>query len=60
MIKRGDIVTIKPEWQDAGDDQYTWVAMDDEEKGRVMISPVDRPATFPGTSVVLVDMLVRT
>lgn len=59
MIKRGDIVKIKPEWQDEGDDVYTWMAMDDEEKGRVMISPIDRPATFPGTSVVRVDMLER-
>ncbi len=59
MIKRGDIVQIKPEWQDEGDDTYTWMAVDDEEKGRVSISPINRPATFPGVSTVLVDMLVR-
>jgi hypothetical protein len=24
-------------WQDAGDDRFEWVAVDDEENGRVMI-----------------------
>ncbi len=59
MIKAGDTVEIKPEWQDGGDSQYTWFAVDDEEKGRVTISPIDRPATFPGTQTVRVDMLVK-
>ncbi len=30
MIKAGDRVTICKEWQDAGDDQFVWVAMDDD------------------------------
>ena len=37
MIKSGEIVGIKKEWQDLGDDQITWIAIDNEEKGRVTI-----------------------
>jgi hypothetical protein len=41
MIRKGDIVTIKPEWRDAGDENYTWVARSDEEKGRLGISAIE-------------------
>ena len=41
MIKTGDIITIKPQWQDAGNASFTWVARDDEENGRVDISAVE-------------------
>jgi hypothetical protein len=41
VIKKGDIITIKPQWQDAGDASFTWVARDDEENGRVDISAVE-------------------
>ena len=41
MIKKGDIITIRPQWQDAGDASFTWVARDDEENGRVDISAVE-------------------
>jgi len=37
MIKKGDIVKIKPEWQDAGDDKITFRATGDEYNGRVEI-----------------------
>ena len=41
MIKQGDIITIKPQWQDAGDASFTWVARDDEENSRLDISAVE-------------------
>jgi len=31
-IRKGDILRIKPEWQDRGDDQYTWIAAEDQAK----------------------------
>src|SRR6516162_7586795 len=34
VIKKGDIITIKPQWQDAGDASFTWVARNDEDNGR--------------------------
>jgi hypothetical protein len=39
MIRKGDQVEIKPEWQDEGDSEYVWIAFNDEEKGRVDIVP---------------------
>ena len=41
MIKKGEVITIKPQWQDAGDARFTWVARNDEEHGRVEISAVE-------------------
>ena len=40
MIKKGDEVKILPQWQDKGDDKLKWIAVDDEEKGRVTITPI--------------------
>lgn len=39
MIKKGDIVKIKPEWQDKGDDKCTFVAIEDqiEDSPRITI-----------------------
>lgn len=39
MIRRGDKVRIKPEFQDPGDDSVEWVALEDEDGGRVRIQP---------------------
>jgi hypothetical protein len=41
MFKKGDQVELLPEFQDAGDDGFLWVVLEDEEKGRVDISPVN-------------------
>ena len=41
MIKKGDIIIIKPQCQNAGDVSFTWVARNDEENGRVDISAVE-------------------
>lgn len=49
---KGDIVKILPEFQDAGDDEYTWVVLNDEEKGRVDISAVDSQLTIKPIHIV--------
>ena len=41
MIKKGDIIIIKPQCQNAGDASLTWVARNDEENGRVDIPAVE-------------------
>jgi len=53
VIKKGDIITIKPQWQDAGNASFTWVARDDEENGRVDISAVELAymAVWPAQTV---------
>ena len=40
---KGDVVRIKPDFQDSGDDEFTWQVIDDEEKGRVDISAINSP-----------------
>jgi hypothetical protein len=57
MIRRGDFVVIKPEFQDPGDDKYQWLAVDDESAGRVTISPVGTGLAIPPRHVVRVSML---
>jgi len=53
MIKKGDIITIKPEWRDARNARFTWVARNDEENGRVDISAVELAymAVWPAQTV---------
>ena len=41
MIKKGDYLVIKPEWRDAGDDAFTWVARSDEQSCQVDISAIE-------------------
>ena len=55
-IKKGDIVTLKPEWQDAGDAGITFRAIEDEDGGRVRIVAECGLPLNP-TSIVTVDML---
>ncbi len=56
---KGDIVKIIPEFQDAGDDEYTWVVLTDEEKGRVDISAVDSPLTIKPIHIVQTDWIAH-
>ena len=57
MIVKGDKVSIKSEWQDKGDDRFDWVAVDNEENGRVMISPTNTGLAITPTQVVKVEWL---
>lgn len=59
MILKGQQVHIKPEWQDAGDDQFTWIALEDEGGDRVKIMPLMPELTFPPVSVVETRMLIE-
>ena len=59
MIHKGDKVRIKPEWQDAGDEDFTFVAVDDEDKGRVTIEPQIPGLKIKPTQVVRLDMIEK-
>jgi len=59
-IKRGDVVTFKPEWRDDGDDGFTFVAIEDEDGGRVRIGVLDCLTHFVPQQVVLVEWLDAT
>ena len=39
-IRRGDRIAIRPEWRDPGDGDVQWVALEDEDGGRVRIQPL--------------------
>jgi len=39
MINKGDKVVINPKYQDAGDAEFDWYAIEDEDGGRLKISP---------------------
>lgn len=57
MIKKGDRIDILPQWQDDGDENYVWVATDDEEYGRVTICPISMPISIKPRSAVDVSMI---
>lgn len=58
MIKAKDIIRIKPEFQDAGDEHLVWVAVEDEDGGRVRIAPINTGMKYPPNQVVTTEMLV--
>lgn len=53
-VKRGDVVTFKLEWQDAGDANIVFRAIEDEDGGRVKVS-AELGLPFNPVQVVCVD-----
>ena len=58
-IKQGDRVRIRPEWQDPGDDEFAWEALEDEDGGRVCIAPMMADLQFLPHYVVTTAMIER-
>lgn len=56
-IQAGDIVRIKPEYQDKGDDRFIWHAIEDADGDRVRIAPVAAELPFPPNYIVSLSML---
>lgn len=59
MIRKGDRITIKPKYQDPGDTEFVWYACDDEEKGRVTITPLGTTLTLAPRQTVRVGILEK-
>ena len=57
MLKKGDEVRILPEFQDDGDDDFIWIVMADEEKGRVDVCPANIPMMIKPTYTLLSDQV---
>lgn len=57
MIRKGDIVDVLPEYRDPGDERYTWIAIADEEKGRIDIEPADHPMAIKPIYTLRVDQV---
>jgi imidazole glycerol phosphate synthase subunit HisF len=56
-IEKGDFVEILKAYQDEGDDELIWVAIDSEEKGRVTVMPINSSLTIKPTYVMNVEWL---
>lgn len=54
---KGDPVEILPEFQDEGDDEFLWVVVDDEEKGRVTISALNSALNIKPQHVVQIEWI---
>ena len=57
MIRAGDTVRFLPQYQDPGDDELHWVALEDEDGGRVLVEAHGTGLFVAPNSVVLVSML---
>lgn len=60
MIRKGQQVFIKPEYQDPGDADFIWIATEDQDCDRINIMPIDCPMTIKPISRVDVYMLDQT
>ena len=56
-IVKGDVVEILKEYQDNGDEELIWVAIDTEEKGRVTVMPINSTLSIKPTYVMKVEWL---
>lgn len=43
----GQIVELLPEYQDPGDALFTWIVVEEEDRGRLFISPIDTGLSIP-------------
>ena len=57
MIYKDDKVRILPECADLGDDQFEWIALEDEDGGRVRVACLIPGWQWPPQSVVETRML---
>lgn len=57
LFQKGDLVEILPAYQDEGDADFQWVAVDDEEKGRVFISTINSGMKIRPVHVVQSDWI---
>lgn len=60
MLKKcGDFVIIRPEFQDPGDALFDWMVLNDEEKGRVDISPVNSKLSIKPVYTLNSDQVIK-
>lgn len=59
QISKGSLVQIRPEWQDDGDADLLWVALEDSDGGRVRISPLGHGMAVAPNQVVTLEMISK-
>ncbi len=58
MIRKGQKVYIRPEWQDDGDDEFLWIAIEDEDRGLVKVVTFMPELRFSPVSWIETRMLI--
>ena len=58
-IQRGDKVRILPQWQDKGDEKFEWIALEDEDGGRVRIMATNTGLPLPPNEIVNTSMIEK-
>lgn len=58
MIQRGEIVRFKPEWSDSGDENIRFIALENEDGGRVRVA-ADMGLPINPQQIVAVSMLIE-
>lgn len=58
MYRKSDLVSIRTEFQDPGDELLTWIVLDDEEKGRLDISPIGLELAITPIHTVRTDQVI--
>jgi len=57
-VTAGQIVRIRPEWQDEGDDLLTWMSLDNSTDGSdVRVVPTNTGLRFPPVSLMRLEWL---
>lgn len=56
-IRKGQRVVIRPEWRNPGEDQFDWIAVEDERQGQVRIAPLGTGLGVPFSETVFTGML---
>jgi len=59
VFKQKDVIKIRPEYQDEGDEELIWIALEDEDGGRIRIAPLNTGLTLPPNQIVTVDMIIK-
>ena len=58
MIRQGQEIYIRPEFQDKGDDEFVWIAVEDEDGDRVKVKPLIPELQIRPVSIVETRMLI--
>ena len=59
MIRRGDVVAVLPAWRDAGESDWQYVAVEDQDGDRVRLTAIGWDGAFPPRYVYRAEWLVK-
>lgn len=57
-LKKNDVVRFLPEYED-GENEFNYILIEDPDRGRVKVSPINSGLQFPPVQVVRIDWIVK-